>query len=70
MYKKQNAELHQKLAEEAKNTDRQMFENKKLVEKMEAIMQEKDVSNVPVFHLHSLKIFQFKWHNLTRTNIG
>lgn len=45
MYKKQNAELHQKLAEEAKNTDRQVFENKKLIEKMEALMQEKDVSN-------------------------
>ncbi|XP_066966907.1 protein Hook homolog 3 isoform X1 [Macrobrachium rosenbergii] len=42
LYKKQVAELHQKLAEEAKKTDRQIFENKKLAEKMEAIIQEKD----------------------------
>lgn len=44
MYKKQVAELHQKLAEEAKKTDRQIFENKKLAEKMEALVQERDVS--------------------------
>lgn len=42
LYKKQVADLHQKLAEEAKKTDRQIFENKKLMEKMEAILQEKD----------------------------
>ncbi|KAG7159913.1 Hook 3-like [Homarus americanus] len=42
LYKKQVGELHQKLADEAKKTDRQIFENKKLIEKMEAIMQEKD----------------------------
>ncbi|XP_042885103.1 protein Hook homolog 3-like isoform X1 [Penaeus japonicus] len=42
LYKKQVAELHQKLADEAKKTDRQIFENKKLAEKMEAITQEKD----------------------------
>lgn len=42
MYKKQVAELHQKLAEEAKKTDRQIFENKKLAEKMEALVQERD----------------------------
>lgn len=44
LYKKQVAELHQKLADEAKKTDRQIFENKKLAEKMEAITQEKDVN--------------------------
>lgn len=42
MYKKQVGELHQKLAEEAKKTDRQVFENKKLAEKMEALVQERD----------------------------
>ncbi|XP_071514188.1 protein Hook homolog 3 isoform X2 [Panulirus ornatus] len=42
LYKKQVAEMHQKLADEAKKTDRQVFENKKLTEKMEAVMQEKD----------------------------
>ncbi|KAK3861866.1 hypothetical protein Pcinc_032218 [Petrolisthes cinctipes] len=42
LYKKQVGELHQRLAEEAKNTDRQAFENKKLAEKMEALTQEKD----------------------------
>lgn len=42
LYKKQVAELHQKLAEEAKKTDRQIFENKKLAEKMETIILEKD----------------------------
>lgn len=53
MYKKQNAELHQKLAEEAKKTDRQVFENKKLIEKMEALMQEKDVSYPSLSQLHA-----------------
>lgn len=43
LYKKQVGELHQRLAEEAKNTDRQAFENKKILEKMEALTQEKDV---------------------------
>ncbi|KAK7050076.1 Protein Hook 3, partial [Halocaridina rubra] len=42
LYKKQVTDLHQKLAEEAKKTDRQIFENKKLSEKMEALIQEKD----------------------------
>lgn len=42
MYKKQVGELHQRVAEEAKKTDRQIFENKKLAEKMEALVQERD----------------------------
>ncbi|MCL4126872.1 UNVERIFIED_CONTAM: hypothetical protein GTU68_032714, partial [Idotea baltica] len=42
LYKKQVSELHQKLAEEAKKTDRQIFENKKLMEKLEALTQEKE----------------------------
>ncbi|CAL4137912.1 unnamed protein product, partial [Meganyctiphanes norvegica] len=42
LYKKQVADMHQKLSEEAKKTDRQVFENKKLVEKMEAGSQERE----------------------------
>ncbi|XP_076035650.1 hook microtubule tethering protein isoform X2 [Oratosquilla oratoria] len=42
LYKKQLAELHQKLADEAKKTDRHAFENKKLQEKMDALLQEKE----------------------------
>lgn len=42
MYKKQVGELHQRVAEEAKKTDRQVFENKKMAEKMEALVQERD----------------------------
>lgn len=44
LYKKQVGELHQKLADETKKTDRQVFENKKIVEKFEALKQEKEVS--------------------------
>ncbi|CAL4139175.1 unnamed protein product, partial [Meganyctiphanes norvegica] len=42
LYKKQVADMHQKLSEEAKKIDRQVFENKKLVEKMESATQEKE----------------------------
>ena len=45
MYKKQVAELHQKLAEESKSADRRNFDNKKLNVKIEALMQEKEVRN-------------------------
>lgn len=42
LYKKQVADMHQKLSEEAKKTDRQVFENKKLIEKMGAASQERE----------------------------
>ncbi|KAB7508166.1 Protein Hook-like protein 3 [Armadillidium nasatum] len=42
LYKKQVSDLHQKLNDESKKTDRQIFENKKLIEKLEAVTQEKE----------------------------
>jgi hypothetical protein len=54
MYKKQVSELHQKLAEETKRTDKVDFENRKLQEKLQALTREREVRFVQIFILLSL----------------
>lgn len=44
MYKKQVAELHQKLSDETKRADKLEFEGKKAQEKISALTREKEVS--------------------------
>jgi protein HOOK3 len=48
LYKKQIAELHQRLDEETKRADRSDFECKKMQEKLNAIQREKEVSGYKV----------------------
>lgn len=45
MYKKQVAELHQKLSDETKRADKLEFEGKKAQEKISALTREKEVSS-------------------------
>lgn len=49
MYKKQVAELHQHRDDEAKRADKMEFENKKLMEKLNALQREKDVCHMCCF---------------------
>lgn len=44
MYKKQVHELQSRLSEETKRADKADFENKRALEKLSSIQQEKDVS--------------------------
>lgn len=46
MYKKQVQELQSRLSEETKRADKAEFENKRSLEKLGSIQQEKDVSGI------------------------
>lgn len=54
MYKKQVHELQSRLSEETKRADKAEFENKRALEKLGSIQQEKDVSHL-LFIVHKME---------------
>lgn len=54
MYKKQVHELQSRLSEETKRADKAEFENKRALEKLGSIQQEKEVSHF-LFMVHKIE---------------
>lgn len=58
MYKKQVQELQSRLSEETKRADKAEFENKRALEKLGSIQQEKDVKSFVIYSIHKIEYFK------------